>query len=217
MENLQLYSANTPNGWKIEIVLEELGEDYDFHPIDIGNDEQFKEDFLRISPNNKIPALVDLQGPDGKEFSIFESGAILIYLAEKFASPLLPEQADIKYRTLTWLMFQMGGIGPMLGQVYHFTNAAPEKIPYALDRYTKEANRLYKVMDTRLAEVDYLAGDAYTIADIACFPWILSHEAQHHHLDSPDAYPHLFAWYQRIMGRPAVAEVLDNIRKRIDS
>lgn len=204
MNDLQLYSANTPNGIKILIALAELGVDYDYHPIDIGNDEQFKEDFLRISPNNKIPALVDRQGPTGGEFSLFESGAILIYLAEKFDSPLLPKDATLRYNTLVWLMFQMGGVGPMFGQANHFVNAAPEKIPYAIDRYIKEAQRLCQVMDKRLSQLDYLSGDAYTIADIACFPWIRSYE-QHKNINE---HPHLTRWYKRILERPAVAQVL---------
>lgn len=210
MHDLQLYSTNTPNGIKITIALAELDAKYDYHPIDIGAGDQFAEDFLRISPNNKIPALVDLKGPkgpNGEDFSIFESGAILIYLAEKFSSPLLPQDPKLRYETLTWLMFQMGGVGPMLGQLNHFVHAAPEKVPYAIERYAKETLRICGVMDKRLQQVPYLAGDFYSIADIACFPWIADLQGQ----QSISDYPHLSKWLESILARPAVQQVLSKL------
>ena len=208
---IQLYSDRTPNGWKIEIMLKELGIDYDFHHIDITTGDQFGKEFLAVSPNNKIPAIIDPQGPDNKEISLFESGAILIYLAENYKSPLLPQEPRLKYETLVWLMFQMGGIGPFLGQAHHFIRAAPQKIDYAITRYVNEASRLYKVMDNRLAEHPYLAADDYTIADIACFPWIFSHQWQHQNLDD---FPNLQKWYTAIESRPAVRQVFKDIPQR---
>ncbi|MEY4729876.1 MAG: hypothetical protein RL020_1034, partial [Pseudomonadota bacterium] len=174
---IDLYSWATPNGHKIHIMLEECGLEYKAHAIDIGKGDQFTPEFLRISPNNKIPAMVDHEGPGGKDFSLFESGAMLVYLAEK-CGKFIPHNIAERYITLQWLMFQMGGVGPMLGQAHHFRIYAPEKIPYAIDRYTKEAGRLYNVIDKQLAQTKYLAGNEYSIADIATFPWLRSYERQ---------------------------------------
>ncbi|HEY4135106.1 MAG TPA: glutathione S-transferase N-terminal domain-containing protein [Alphaproteobacteria bacterium] len=196
---IDLYTWTTPNGRKIHIMLEEVGLPYTAHPIDIGKNEQFAPDFLKISPNNKIPAIVDQDGPGGKPFAVFESGAILMYLAEK-TGKFWPQDTVAKYKTVEWLMFQMGGIGPMLGQAHHFRQFAPEKIPYAIERYTNEAKRLYGVMDKRLGEVEYLAGD-YSIADMATFPWIQSHEMQG--LSLAD-FPNVKRWFDAILARPAV-------------
>lgn len=209
---LKLYSDQTPNGWKVEIILSELKVDYEYYHVDIGMGEQFNKDFLSISPNNKIPAIIDPQGPAGKKFSLFESGAILIYLAEKYNSNMFPNNPRLRYETLAWLMFQMGGIGPFLGQAHHFTRYVSQKIPYAIDRYVKEASRLYQVMDNRLAEHDYLAAERYTIADIACFPWIFSHRWQKQNLLS---YSNLHRWYKKVQQRAAVQKVFANIPERV--
>ena len=208
---LHLHSADTPNGLKIRIMLAELDVDYEFHPLDIGAGDQFRPDFLKMSPNNKIPALVDSEGPDNKPITLFESGAILIYLAEKFNSSLFPQEKRLRYEVLVWLMFQVGGIGPFLGQAHHFRRAAPIAIPYAIERYTKEAARLYGVMNGRLAETPWLAAGNYGIADIACFPWIFSHRWQGQDLAD---YPHLADWYRRIEERDAVQTVYANITRR---
>lgn len=197
---IDVYTWPTPNGHKVHIALEELGLDYSAHGINIGQGDQFGEAFLRISPNNKIPAIVDADGPDGEPISVFESGAILLYLAEKTGS-LLPSDARQRYNTLEWLMFQMGGLGPMLGQAHHFRQYAPERIEYGINRYTNEASRLYAVMDRRLADHEWLAADTYTIADIASYPWIRPHDDQGQSLDD---YPHLKRWYEAITERPAV-------------
>jgi GST-like protein len=199
---IDLYTWSTPNGRKVSIMLEELGLPYAVHPVDIGKGEQFAPAFLAVSPNNKIPAIVDRDGPGGEDFAVFESGAILVYLAQKAGSPLLPMEPRACSETLQWLMFQMGGLGPMLGQAHHFRRFAPEKIPYAIERYSKEAERLYGVMDRRLEGHEWLAGDAYTIADIASFPWTARHEWQGIDLAS---YPHVKRWYDAIAARPAVA------------
>ncbi len=207
---IDLYTWATPNGQKVHIALEELDLAYRAHAVDIGKGEQFAPEFLRISPNNKIPAIIDHAGPDGGEFALFESGAILLYLAEK-AGRLLPAEPVGRYRAIEWLMFQMGNLGPLLGQAHHFRQYAPEKIDYAYDRYTNEAGRLYRVMDRRLAESDYLAGDDYTIADIAAFPWIRSHEKQGQDLAD---YPNLKRWFDTIAGRPAVSRGLAVLAER---
>jgi GSH-dependent disulfide-bond oxidoreductase len=211
---IEIHSWATPNGHKVHIMLEECGLPYRVHAVDIGAGEQFAPDFLAISPNNKIPALVDPDGPGGKPISLFESGAILLYLAGK-TGRFLPEDTAGKYEVLQWLMFQMGGVGPMLGQAHHFRLYAPEKIPYAIDRYTNEAKRLYGVMDKRLAKSKYLGGPAYSIADIAVFPWLRSWKNQG--IDWND-YPHLKGWFDEIGARPAVqrgVEVLASQRKAI--
>ena len=197
---IDLYSWATPNGHKIHILLEELALPYTVHPVDIGRGEQFTPEFLAISPNNKIPAIVDRDGPDGRPIALFESGAILIYLAEK-TGRFLPADPRGRYATLQWLMWQMGSIGPMLGQAHHFRQYAPEKLPYAIDRYTNEARRLYGVLDRRLAAQRYLAGDDYTIADIATFPWCRS--AANQGVDWAD-FPHARRWFDAVAARPAV-------------
>jgi GST-like protein len=197
---IEVYSWATPNGHKVHIMLEECGLEYRVHGVNIGTGEQFTPEFLAISPNNKIPAIVDPDGPDGRPISMFESGAILLYLAAK-TGRLLPADVRGKYEVLQWLMFQMGGVGPMLGQTHHFRLYAPEKLPYAIDRYTNEAKRLYGVMDTRLARSKYLGGPEYSIADIAVFPWLRSWKNQG--IDWND-YPHLKGWFDEIAARPAV-------------
>jgi len=174
---IELYSWATPNGHKVHIMLEELGLPYNVHAINIGAGDQFDPEYLKISPNNKMPAIVDPDGPDGKPLSIFESGAILIYLAEKHGR-FLSQDGRTRYVTLQWLMWQMGGLGPMLGQAHHFRQYAPEPIDYAVKRYTNESNRLYGVLDKRLGEARYLAGDDYSIADIAAWPWTRFPERQ---------------------------------------
>jgi GST-like protein len=168
---IDLYTWSTPNGRKISIMLEEVGLPYRVHRIDISKNEQFTPEFIAINPNSKIPAIVDPEGPGGKALPIFESGAILIYLAEK-TGKLLPVEPRARIETLEWLMFQMAGVGPMFGQRHHFYRAAPEPVPYALQRYTTETHRIYGVLDKRLAASEYLAGGAYSIADIATYPWV---------------------------------------------
>jgi GSH-dependent disulfide-bond oxidoreductase len=209
---IEVYSWATPNGHKVHIMLEECGLPYRAHAVDIGAGDQFMPDFLSISPNNKIPAIVDPEGPEGEPISMFESGAILLYLATKTAK-FLPDSTRGKYDVLQWLMFQMGGVGPMLGQAHHFRIYAPEKISYAIDRYTNEARRLYGVMDKRLAKSRYIASNDYSIADIAIFPWLRSWKNQG--IDWND-YPHLKGWFDEIGARPAVqrgVDVLANLRK----
>ena len=209
---IDLYSTATPNGHKVHILLEELGLPYRVHHIDIGAGDQFKPDFLAISPNNKIPAIVDADGPDNKPISLFESGAILLYLASKSGRFLGTTDRE-KFTTLQWLMFQMGGVGPMLGQAHHFRIYAPEKIEYAVNRYSNEATRLYGVMDRRLAESAYLAGDDYTVADIATFPWTRSFKNQGIELTD---FVNVKRWFDAISARPAVqrgVEVLTALRK----
>ena len=196
---IDFYTWTTPNGRKVSIALEELGLDYAAHPVNITKDEQFAPDFLKISPNNKIPAIVDPQGPDGEPISVFETGAILLYLAEK-TGQLMPDDPRDRNAALQWLMWQMGGFGPMLGQAHHFRRFAPEQIPYAVNRYSSEAGRLYGVLDKRLEEVEYLAGD-YSVADIATFPWAARHEWQGIVLED---FPHVKRWYDAIAARPAV-------------
>lgn len=197
---IELFYWPTPNGWKITIALEELGLPYTITPVNIGSGDQFKPDFLKISPNNKMPAIIDPDGPGGTPISIFESGAILIYLAEK-TGQLMPADPAGRYEVLQWLMFQMGGIGPMLGQAHHFRQYAPEKIQYAIDRYTNEAGRLYNVLDRQLADHEWVAGASYSIADIAIMPWIVPYERQGQSLDDR---PHLKRWFDAMNARPAV-------------
>ena len=211
---IDLYSWATPNGHKIHIMLEETGLPYRVHPIDIGAGDQFKPEFRKISPNNKMPAMIDSDGPDGKPMSMFESGAMLLYLASK-TGKFLPEDLRDRWATLQWLMFQMGGVGPMLGQAHHFLGYAPEKIPYAMNRYSKEANRLYGVMDRRLAESKFIACGEYTIADMAIMPWLRFPERQG--VDIAD-YPHVKKWFDGIAARPAVQrglQVLADLRKPV--
>lgn len=197
---LTLYTWSTPNGYKVSIALEELGLPYTVQPINISKDEQFAPHFLALNPNHKIPVLVDSEGPGGKEIVLAESGAILIYLAEK-TGKLLPKDPAERLQALQWLMFQMGGFGPMLGQAHHFLRFAPEKVPYAIERYSKEAARLYGVLEKRLVTVPYLAGNEYSIADIACWPWAARHEWQGVNLAD---YPAVQRWFNAIAARPAV-------------
>ena len=211
---IDLYTWPTPNGHKIHIMLEETGLPYRVHPVNIGGGDQFKPEFLKISPNNKMPAMIDSDGPDGKPISLFESGAMLLYLASK-TGRFLPENIRDRWATLQWLMFQMGGVGPMLGQAHHFLAYAPEKIPYAMKRYSNEANRLYGVMDRRLAESKFIACDEYTIADMAIMPWLRSHERQGVNMDE---YAHVKKWFDGIAARPAVQralKVLADVRKPV--
>jgi GST-like protein len=192
---IDLYTWSTPNGRKVSIMLEEIGLPYEVHPIDIGRREQFAPDFLKISPNNRIPAIVDRD----TGMSLFESGAILMYLADK-TGKLMPRQGEPYWRTIEWLMWQMGGVGPMFGQVHHFVRYNKGKAPYAEERYLEEARRLYRVLDGRLGAVEYLAGD-YSIADIATWPWVSRYEWQT--IDLKD-YPNVLRWYRAIAARPAV-------------
>ena len=209
---IDVHSWATPNGHKVHIMLEECGLPYAVHAVDIGAGDQFKPEFLAISPNNKIPAIVDSDGPDGKPISLFESGAILIYLAGK-TGRFMPRGVRGKYDVLQWLMFQMGSVGPMFGQAHHFRIYAPEKIDYAIDRYTNEARRLYGVMDKRLGQSRFLAGHDYTIADIATWPWTRSWKNQGVELDD---YPNVGRWFDAIAARAAVQrgiQVLAKARK----
>ena len=215
---IKVYSWPTPNGHKVHVMLEEcghrLGRDWEAIPVNIGTGDQFKPEFLKISPNNKIPALVDPNGPDGKPISVFESGAILIYLAGK-TGKFMPKSDRQKYDVLQWLMFQMGGVGPMLGQNHHFRLYAPEKIEYAINRYTNEAKRIYGVIDRQLASNKFVAGNQYSIADIAIFPWLRNWANQGIVLDD---YPHLKTWFDKLAARPAVqrgVQVLADLRKPI--
>jgi GST-like protein len=196
---IDLYFWPTPNGYKVSIMLEEIGLAYNVIPIDISKGDQFKPEFLEISPNNKMPAIVDHEGPGGGPFSLFESGAILLYLAEK-TGKLMPAEMRARYRVIEWLMFQMGGIGPMLGQAHHFRRYAPEKIQYAIDRYTNEARRLYNVLDKQLGRNEYVAGQ-YSIAEIAIYPWLIPHKWQGQELED---FPNVKRWYDAIAARPAV-------------
>lgn len=209
---IEVYSWPTPNGHKVHIMLEETGLPYRATAVDIGAGEQFAPAFLAISPNNKIPAIVDPDGPDGAPISLFESGAILVYLAAKTGC-LMPDSVRGKYEVLQWLMFQMGSIGPMLGQAHHFRIYAPQKIDYAIERYSNEARRLYGVMNKRLGQSRYLGGADYSIADIAVFPWLRGWKNQG--IEWND-YPHLKGWFDEIAARPAVqrgVQVLADRRK----
>jgi GST-like protein len=199
---IDLHFAATPNGWKITIMLEECGLPYAIKSVNIGAGEQFRPEFLAISPNNRIPAIVDHDPPGGgAPVSVFETGAILLYLAEK-TGRFLPTDLRARMRTIEWLMWQMAGLGPMLGQNGHFRLYAPEKLPYAIDRYGREADRLYGVLDRQLAHTGaYVAGDDYSIADIACFPWIITHKAQGIDMSQ---FPHVARWFADIRQRPAV-------------
>ncbi|MBT9506879.1 glutathione S-transferase N-terminal domain-containing protein [Rhodoferax sp.] len=204
---LDLYYWPTPNGWKISIMLEECGLPYQLVPVNIGKGEQFAPEFLTISPNNRMPALVDTEPTDGGEpVSVFESGAILIYLAEK-SGQYLPREMRGRLQVLEWLMWQMGGLGPMAGQNGHFLLYAPEKIPYAIDRYGNEVNRLYGVLNTQLGKTGaFVAGSEYSIADMAIFPWVRTHKAQNVSLNG---FPHVERWYNALFQRPAVKRGLD--------
>ena len=197
---IDLYYWTTPNGHKVTMFLEEAGLPYRIIPIDIGKGDQFKPDFLAISPNNRIPAIVDTKpARGGKPVSLFESGAILLYLAEK-TGKFIPADLAGRAEVLQWLFWQMGGLGPMAGQNHHFRNYAPEKIPYAIDRYVKETNRLYGVLNKRLADRAFVAGEDYSIADMASYPWTVSYERQGQDLND---FPHLKRWFEAIRARPA--------------
>jgi GSH-dependent disulfide-bond oxidoreductase len=196
---VELYFWTTPNGYKIAIMLEECGLPYTIHPINISKNEQFQPDFLRISPNNKIPAIIDPDGPDGEPIAVFESGAILQYLGRK-TGQFYPTDERARVAVDEWLFWQMGGLGPMAGQTHHFRLYAPEKIGYAIERYTNETTRLYGVMDRRLADRAFLAGD-YSIADIACIGWVNSWERQGQNIDD---FPHVKRWLEACLERPAV-------------
>jgi len=207
---IELYTWPTPNGFKVSILLEEIGMPYNVHAVNIGAGDQFQPDFLKISPNNKMPAIVDPEGPDGKPYSLFESGAILMYLAQK-SGRFWPKSHPAHWDTVKWLMWQMGGFGPMLGQAHHFRRYAPETLDYAVDRYTKEAGRLYRVLDKRLGEAEFLAGDEYTIADMATFPWSRSIENQGW---TADQFPNFKRWFDTINARPAVERGLQVLADR---
>jgi GSH-dependent disulfide-bond oxidoreductase len=209
---IDVHSWATPNGHKVHIMLEECALPYRAIPVNIGAGEQFAPEFLAISPNNKIPAISDPDGPDGRPISLFESGAILVYLASK-TGKFLPAADRGRYEVLQWLMFQMGTVGPMLGQTNHFRQYAPERIPYAIERYSNEARRIYAVIDKRLSQSEWLGCREYSIADIATFPWLRSWQNQGIVLDD---YPHLKAWFEKIAERPAVqrgVKVLADLRR----
>jgi len=196
---IDLYTWGTPNGRKVSIMLEECGLAYRAHKVDIGKGEQFREEFVAINPNSKIPAIVDYDGPEGRAMKLFESGAILVYLAAK-TGQFLPLQVRGKYDALQWLMFQMGGVGPMFGQVHHFVRAAKEPVPYAIERYSGETRRLYAVLNRRLAHAAFLARE-YSIADIATYPWVARYEW---HKTNLADFPHVKRWFDAISARPAV-------------
>ena len=205
---IDLYTWPTPNGHKASIMLEELGMieearlDYRVHPVDIGNGEQFAPDYVAINPNGKIPTIVDRDGPGGGPFAVFESGAILIYLAEK-TGRFLSGDARGRSQAIQWLMFQIGGVGPMFGQAHHFRRFAPQPLPYAIERYTTEAARLYGVLDRRLGQSEFLAESGYSIADMAAYPWVARHDWQGAALE---AYPNVRRWFEAVGRRPAVQQ-----------
>lgn len=209
---IDLYYWTTPNGHKVTIFMEETGLAYQIKPVNIAVGEQFEPEFLRISPNNRIPAIVDHQPADGGEaITMFESGAILLYLADK-SGKLIPQDLRGRASCLQWLFWQMAGLGPMLGQVHHFCHYAPDVVPYAIERYTKEASRLYAVLNKQLADSEYICGSGYSIADIACYPWILP-ENQRQNIDD---YPHLARWHASVARRPAVMRAYE-IAKQVNS
>lgn len=197
---IDLYTWTTPNGRKVSIMLEECGLPYNVHKIDIGKGDQFTPEFVAINPNSKIPAIIDSNGPDGKPITLFESGAILVYLAQHYQKLLPPDWRQL-YHVFEWLMFQMGGVGPMFGQTHHFLRAAPEQVPYAIDRYKKETDRLYGVMDKALATREFLGGNVYSIADIATYPWVARYEW---HKTDLNQFPNVKRWFEEIGKRPAV-------------
>ncbi|NVZ83857.1 glutathione S-transferase N-terminal domain-containing protein [Pseudomonas yamanorum] len=207
---IDLYYWTTPNGHKVSLFLEEAGLPYEVHPINIGQGDQFKPDFLKIAPNNRIPAIVD-QNPTGggAPISLFESGAILLYLAEK-TGKFIPQDLRGRQEALQWLFWQMGGLGPMAGQNHHFSQFAPEKIPYAIKRYVDETARLYGVLDRRLADRKFVAGEEYSIADMAIYPWIVSHKWQSQKLED---FPHVERWFNHIKQRPATVRAYELVQK----
>jgi GSH-dependent disulfide-bond oxidoreductase len=203
---IELYYWPTPNGHKVALFLEESGLDYELHPVNIGKGEQFEPSFLAISPNNRMPAIVDSQPADGGEpLSVFESGAILLYLADK-TKRFIPQDLRGRVAALEWVFWQVGGLGPMAGQNHHFNRYAPEKIPYAIERYVRETARLYGVLDQRLDGRAFICGDDYTIADMAAYPWIVPYEAQGQDID---AFPNLRRWFEAIRDRPATMRVYE--------
>ena len=207
---IDLYYWTTPNGHKITLFLEETGLPYTIHPINIGKGDQFQSDFLKISPNNRIPAIVDQAPLDGgAPIPVFESGAILMYLAEK-TGRFIPSDLRGRVQVLEWLFWQMGGLGPMAGQNHHFSGYAPEPIPYAIERYVKETNRLYGVLDHRLADRPFVAGSEYSIADMACYPWIVPHERQGQKLED---FPNLQRWFEAVAARPATVRAYQKAKE----
>lgn len=196
---IDLYTWSTPNGQKVSIMLEETGLAYAVHPVNLPKGEQHRPEYLALNPNNKIPTITDREGPGGKPLTLFESGAILIYLAEK-TGKLLPVEPEARYRSIQWLMFQMGGVGPIFGQAHFFIHSAQEKVPFAIERFTRETRRLYAVMDRHLQSHEYLA-DEYTIADIATFPWVARHPR---HQVALEEFPNVKRWFDAIASRPAV-------------
>ena len=200
MSPIDLYTWKTSNGKKATIMMEECELEYKLHPIDISTDIQFSEGFVKVNPNSKIPAIVDPDGPNGRPFTVIESGAILMYLAEK-TGLFLPAEMQRKYEVIQWVMFQMGGIGPIFGQVHHFKRAAKEKVPYAINRYFKECRRLYGVLDARLAGREYIANDEVSIADFCTVPWVFRHDWQEIDLDE---FTNVKRWYDNMMQRPAL-------------
>ena len=207
---IDLYYWTTPNGHKVSLFLEEARLPYKVHPINIGQGDQFKPDFLKIAPNNRIPAIVDQSPTDGgAPISLFESGAILLYLAEK-TGQFLPQDLRGRQEALQWLFWQMGGLGPMAGQNHHFSQFAPEKIPYAIKRYVDETARLYGVLDRRLADRPFVAGADYSIADMAIYPWIVSHKWQSQRLED---FPHVQRWFNSIKERPATVRAYELVQK----
>ena len=207
---IDLYYWTTPNGHKVSLFLEEAGLPYEVHPINIGQGDQFRPDFLKIAPNNRIPAIVDQNPTDGgAPISLFESGAILLYLAEK-TGKFIPQDLRGRQEALQWLFWQMGGLGPMAGQNHHFSQFAPEKIPYAIKRYVDETARLYGVLDRRLADRTFVAGEEYSIADMAIYPWIVSHKWQSQKLED---FPHVERWFNHIKQRPATVRAYELVQK----
>ena len=202
MSPIELYTWKTSNGRKATIMMEECKLEYNLHPVDISTDIQFSEDFVKVNPNSKIPAIVDPDGPDGSPFTVIESGAILMYLAEK-TGLFLPKEMEPKYEVIQWVMFQMGGIGPMFGQVHHFKRAAKEKVPYAINRYFNECRRLYGVLNSRLEDREYIANDEVSIADFCTVPWVFRHDWQEIDLDE---FPNVKRWYDNMMQRPALSK-----------
>jgi GST-like protein len=201
---IDLYSWKTSNGRKATIMVEELGIDYTLHPINIGQGDQFTPEYTAINPNQRIPAMVDHDGPGGTSYTIIESGAMLLYLADKYGK-FIPQDTRCRYDVIQWLMFQIGNVGPIFGQTHHFLRAAKENVPYAIERYTKETRRLWGVLNQRLSTRDYLVGD-YSIADIATFPWTARHEWQQIELDE---FPHVKRWFEAIYSRPAVQKGME--------
>ena len=205
MSPIDLYTWKTSNGKKATIMMEECELEYKIHPIDISTDIQFSEDFVKVNPNSKIPAIVDPDGPNGRPFTVIESGAILMYLAEK-TGLFLPAETQRKYEVIQWVMFQMGGIGPIFGQVHHFKRAAKEKVPYAINRYFNECRRLYGVLDSRLEGREYIANDEVSIADFCTVPWVFRHDWQEIDLDE---FRNVKRWYDNMMQRPALNRGMD--------